>query len=718
MNLLGRFIIRKVKKKLTVLKNIFRYDFDNTSIDYQVTYDITGKVYNAIPVIYSLPENAQRLILGKNFKEKKEEIENIKNLIPLILPLGIVNQSDFFQDALSEIITSINAEIKTQEIPLENIYEYAEEESLAYYIFLLSSKINLDFRLSNLREITDLIKSIVKQQSNIAEFDRFRSFARSYPYISFKIISQIVPFIKTAPQRKAFYEILEDYQSEACKDYLVNELTNITDEIIILGILKGLSTQNLRKDIKAQKELLAVFYSKIQVSDPSFIYLMRLLEQFPNEDTVSVGLEILDQNKGGVLPAANLLLQIGYPPEGILNSVAHITDGEIIGGIFRALSTQSLGRNPEIQKKALAIFHSEIELGDIPRAYLMRVLEQFPNEDTITTGLEIIHQNKGGMLAASNALLKIGCSVEKLAEIFLLKLEKGNTEEKCLALSILSDSSKFSIFLPNQEALLQTFIDIITIKPNTTLAYTMPSLMKRNYHKHTAIKIVKKLSNPNINVLEGILILINGLIYEKNLDSSGFTSEYAKSEYLYLLDHKDEKVVVEVLRIIQKIGTHEKIKEYIPLLYSKIDFDDRRKNNLAFMSAINAILYDHNVEYNPIINEKYLKALKMSNSNYRVAAIKGLRFSRDQDLKDSLSYLKDDPSREVQLILNRGGMFPPKTFSIKATKIEKIKDNIKETEEINDEIIIFNKTDSETVNSNLFKDLMNFFSGMAKLLKK
>jgi len=78
-----------VKEKLNILENIFRYNFEGTVIDYQVKYDVTGKVYDAVPLVYNLPENAQRLILGENPEEKKQEIENFKNLITLILPLLI-----------------------------------------------------------------------------------------------------------------------------------------------------------------------------------------------------------------------------------------------------------------------------------------------------------------------------------------------------------------------------------------------------------------------------------------------------------------------------------------------------------------------------------------------------------------------------------------------------------------------------------------------------
>ena len=82
-------------KKLEVLKNTLRYTIDGSVIDYDLHYDITGKIYETKALLYDLPQHDQQLILGENIEEKKNKIKHFENLLTLILPLGIVNQNRF-----------------------------------------------------------------------------------------------------------------------------------------------------------------------------------------------------------------------------------------------------------------------------------------------------------------------------------------------------------------------------------------------------------------------------------------------------------------------------------------------------------------------------------------------------------------------------------------------------------------------------------------------
>jgi len=78
------------------------------------------------------------------------------------------------------------------------------------------------------------------------------------------------------------------------------------------------------------------------------------------------------------------------------------------------------------------------------------------------------------------------------------------------------------------------------------------------------------------------------------------------------------------------------------------------------MKAINEIL--QNTDYDDRITTKYLQALEIkNNSSYRVATIEGFRHPKDYKLKESLAYLKDDPSKEVREMMEQLYTKPPKT---------------------------------------------------------
>ena len=91
-------------------------------------------------------------------------------------------------------------------------------------------------------------------------------------------------------------------------------------------------------------------------------------------------------------------------------------------------------------------------------------------------------------------------------------------------------------------------------------------------------------------------------------------------------------------------------QNYISLFLNVINFENNSLNNLYAMSAINYMLPA--LRFQSEIIPYYKKALESTNYNYRVEALRGLRFSQDSKLKLSLNYLKDDPSEEVRREFN------------------------------------------------------------------
>jgi len=152
-------------------------------------------------------------------------------------------------------------------------------------------------------------------------------------------------------------------------------------------------------------------------------------------------------------------------------------------------------------------------------------------------------------------------------------------------------------------------------------------------------------------------------LYEPGIYSGPFTTSSAKMKYLDLMSHKNKSVSEYAIRLVKKIGKKEGNKDYVFDLLQIIDFNNNTLTNLYAMRAINEILYK--VKYDNRITDVYLKALELSNANYRVAALKGLRYANDEKLKQSLSYLKDDPSKQVQKVFTDFDTPPNKSWSNK-----------------------------------------------------
>lgn len=536
---------------MEVLTDFVRTDFEGISIDFEIMYDITGKVLNSKPLIFDLPLNVQRLMLGKNQEEIRKQIKSFEDIIGLIIPLGIQNQETFFSIELGNIYTRINTILKEANFDLSCLYKYSEENSLEYYIHSSHSKKEL--YANDFHKIWDITKDLIINRNSNINIDSLRLLGYHYPQFGFKIIPLIIPFIKNSNTKRIAYENLEYYITQESLEYLKKELKTCKDGEALSGICKALSKHTL-KDQDIQRDLINLYKSGIDLSEDSKANLLQALKHFPNRHSIEIGLEILkENNRYSSGYAARILLELGYPAKDI-------------------------------------------------------------------------------------------------AEIMIPKLMAANPKESEAAFSILCNSDKYKDYMPKCSEILEVYVKTLEVNQNLNIAYSMPSIMKINYDKLTSEEIIKHLSNPNPNVLEGILILINCLMDESRINTGPFFSEIAKSRYIELLTHEKHKVVENSLKILQKIGRLERKQNYISLFLNVINFENNSLNNLYAMSAINYMLPV--LRFQNEIIPYYKKALESTNYNYRVEALRGFRFSQDSKLKLSLNYLKDDPSEEVRREFN------------------------------------------------------------------
>ena len=149
-------------------------------------------------------------------------------------------------------------------------------------------------------------------------------------------------------------------------------------------------------------------------------------------------------------------------------------------------------------------------------------------------------------------------------------------------------------------------------------------------------------------------------VLRNKLSTAG--EDAARTRYLTFINSANERVAKEAIAIVRKIGSKEGNQSYLLALLQSIDFQKGSLTNLYAMRAINEML--RTTDYDLRITKVYLKALDNSNYNYRIAALKGLKYANDDQLRQSLAYLKDDPAAEVrkafeefnQKPLNMGGL--------------------------------------------------------------
>lgn len=553
---------------LDILEDVVRIDIDEIIIDFFIKFDITGKIHSIKPLIDDLPANAQKLILGKDAEKKRDNIEALKNLMPLIIPLGIVNQNNFFTKELSTLNKKIFDYLKKRNLSLNNIIQFTEPQSIQFYIF--SSHLEASNHPNDFNLMWKKVISLIENRDGIINNENLRHLGSYYPQFGFKIIPLLMPYLKTIDNKRTAYEYIGYYQSDATRDFLSEAMKNCIEDQILSGIFKGLAKQKLE--------------------------------------------------------------------------------------------------NTNIQEEIIKIYNSKINLGETTKANLMEVLKQFPNDETSKIGLEIINENNrytGNI--ASRILLGNRVPPEKIAEIILPKLRTCDPRISESAFNILCNSNKFKSCIPSSDKLLNIYVKTLEVNMNLNIAYCMPSIVRKYGEINISEKIVKLLSHPNPNVLEGILILLKSLLRDDKFDkfdidnlnslnvnssknhmtinTKPFYSKNAKKQYYNLLQHENKKVVEYAIGTVQTIAFQQQDATWIDIILDLINFEIEDTTNLHAMRAINQILPA--VKFNERIVNIFKIAIKNPNSNYRCEALKGLRYCEDNNLKKTLAYLVDDPSKEV-----------------------------------------------------------------------
>ena len=301
---------------MELLTERLRTNFEGIDIDYEVKFELSGKLIASRPLIFDLPINAQKLILGENQEDLKNQITSFQTLLGLILPLGIQNQSSFFAQELENVYLKINAHLKKERIKLNELFKYCEENSLEYYVH--SSHANKEQYPDDFQKIWDNAKDLIINRNANIKTDGLRFLGYYYPQFGFKIIPLIIPFIKQPNTKRIAYENLEYYIAKESLTYLRNELRICKDGQALSGIYKALSKHELKSHEEIQMDLINSYNSVVDLSEDSKANIMEALKHYPNQSSVEIGLEILKENKRHSSGrAARILLDLGYSAKNI-----------------------------------------------------------------------------------------------------------------------------------------------------------------------------------------------------------------------------------------------------------------------------------------------------------------------------------------------------------------------------------------------------------------
>lgn len=323
---------------------------EERNLDYLLTVDESGQVYEAIPMVFELSSNAQKIVLGKTDGQLERKIWAYSRLFKYLLPMVLAGKLPAYQKQMAPLVDEIQRRLAEggmswQDLPIAELHN-----SLALNIctiFLNPTEVD-----ATEKELWEKIAYIIQHLENkptkvLYELKRTHSLTVAHFVIA------IIPFFEGYAQTGTF-EYLAYTKSETIKRYLLNELGNTSFERYAGGILRGLEVyQPGGEDIY---NAVIAFYQRTDKKRDDGYHLVKVLdvlEHYRTPRVREIALEILRSCHHHAAPfAAEMLLKTGTDEEEIV---------QVMMPFFKAA-------NPNISRVAFTIFEQYITKEYLPSA--------------------------------------------------------------------------------------------------------------------------------------------------------------------------------------------------------------------------------------------------------------------------------------------------------------------------------------------------------------
>ena len=295
-----------------------RINIDDKAVDYLLTIDETGHVYEAKPLIFDLPEATQKLFLGKSDGQLKRKIDAFAKLSYYLLPLALTGRMLAFQKELAPLVKDIKRRLADKKMQWRDLAAFATPGAIpseVLNVFGTNNKPNI--KQQSFWENIIYLLNIEKKGDRKRDGHAIASLAQSKPEAAIAFFQAVIPFLNHANQRTAF-EQFSKIKSESIKRYLLKELAfPFTPVQVSTGILKALYGYP-KGDQEIYEAVLRHHRNVSKRDHENFAASVRIMGQYPTIEARDLVFGILRlDNRQSAAPACAALLNMGTPPKEI-----------------------------------------------------------------------------------------------------------------------------------------------------------------------------------------------------------------------------------------------------------------------------------------------------------------------------------------------------------------------------------------------------------------
>ena len=315
---------------------------DGRTLDYLLTVDETGHVFEAIPTIFELPPVAQQLILGDSDEAIWRKIKAYTRLFKYLVPLVLAEKLPFHQAELLPLVTEIRKRLKEKGLIWAELPVSASENTLAMQVLSVFGAHKL--AASKREAAWIMIIATLGDVHNLGEGKELFTIGSKYPELASDFFPTVIPFFKQHVQANAFSVISNvNIKTNTIKAYLIEELEHPSCVPCANNILQALkSFDPANKDIYAA--VVRFYDRKNELADVFTLdTLMDILKHHFTQRTKEIGFEIIRMNHSqNAYHAAKTLIEIGVEENEILEVMMPVfseaKDADSAAATFSVLS--------------------------------------------------------------------------------------------------------------------------------------------------------------------------------------------------------------------------------------------------------------------------------------------------------------------------------------------------------------------------------------------
>jgi len=331
--------------QITDFKDSFQFPvqvtIDGKLLDYVLTLDETGHVYEAVPTVFELPLMAQKLILGETDGRLERKIRAYGRLFKYLVPLYLANKLSLAEVDLLSIATTIKQRLQARNLTWATLpYDPS--------IYTPAMKAISVFGTNQQREVSpywiDAWEAIIQILENLYSrelAETFGRFSNMFFDVADEFLPAIIPLLDQDAQYGSYNQIAYNrIRSSNIKAFLLEELENpacFEYAEAILGALAIFGSShkdvfNATVEFYAQKKTL-----KGHISGR----LMEVLANHPCQRTTEIGFEIICQNDSQhAYYAARILIGMGVKQEAVLKVMLphfEVAEPDSVSAVFYVL---------------------------------------------------------------------------------------------------------------------------------------------------------------------------------------------------------------------------------------------------------------------------------------------------------------------------------------------------------------------------------------------